>query len=68
MFSLSSKTNLTKCPEETPFTKDGKKCLSCPDNNPIWSVGDSICTTCGMGEHYNLHGHNCSTGDAGIEE
>jgi hypothetical protein len=64
MFSLSTKSNLTKCSDDTPFTKDGKTCISCPDNNPIWSVGDSICTTCGVGEHYNVFGHNCSTGNS----
>lgn len=49
MFSLSSKSNLTKCPQEKPFTKNGKDCIRCPENNPIWNIGDSICTTCGVG-------------------
>lgn len=68
MFSVTTKTNLTKCPIDRPFTKTGRECVACPENNPIWSVGDSICTTCAVGEHYNPHGHNCSIGNILEEE
>ena len=68
MFSLSSKTNLTKCPADKPFTRTGMECISCPLQNPIWSVGDYICTTCPVGQHYNPYGHNCSYGNLTDEE
>jgi hypothetical protein len=50
---------VSTCPNESPFSVDGSKCIACPATRPLFDVVHSECKQCPANEHYNPEKRNC---------
>ena len=58
--------NVTNCPTDKPFF-DGKSCIQCPSNSPVFNIETSQCGNCPSGEQVDNTAKRCTAvGSSGI--
>lgn len=50
--------NITNCPISAPFY-DGKRCITCPSDNPIFNIQTMKCIQCSSSENYDNSQKRC---------
>ena len=60
MARLNSVPNIEKtaCPIEAPFF-DGKRCIGCPPDKPLFNIERLRCEVCQRGYKYSPDTHKC---------
>lgn len=55
--------NVTNCPASTPFF-NGRECINCPREAPIWNLYSQECVSCPTGTVYQGQSRSCVQGGA----